>query len=83
MFFFSHHYLMGHDELKLYNLEYFFMKKKKNYPKYDVLKILRVTMLFNEVVEVIVVSTDKSERVREGMEEDFFEWLDGADTNCW
>lgn len=39
-------------------------------------------MLFNEVVELVVVSTDKSVRVREGMEEDFFEWLDGADTNC-
>lgn len=36
-------------------------------------------MLFDEIVDVVVVSTDKKERVGEGMKEDFFKGLEDAD----
>lgn len=36
-------------------------------------------MLLDEVVEVVVVSTNEKGRVSEGMEEDFFQGLENAD----
>ena len=38
-------------------------------------------MLLDEVIDVVVVSTDEKERVSEGMEEDFFERLEDADAD--
>lgn len=40
-----------------------------------------ITLLFDEVVDVVVVSTDEEKRVGEGMEEDFFKGLEEADAD--
>lgn len=39
-------------------------------------------MLLDEVVEVVVVSTDEEERVGKGVEEDFFQGLKDAHADC-
>lgn len=38
-------------------------------------------MLFDEVIEVVVISTDKEKRVGEGMEEDLFKGLKNANAD--